>query len=251
MKLRTPQAAIDLIKEFEGCRLEAYQCQAGVWTIGYGRTKGIRKGQVVTVEEADAMLMEDISGFEAEVDRLVTADVPDIQIGALVSLAFNIGTGAFAKSSLLKAVNAGGAVDTLWLEWSRYTDPESGAKCISNGLARRRRAELDLWHQGDDDGEVPAGAVVVKETPPTGPITKSGTLWGTSGFSLAGLGLAFNDYVTWFMGLAASFTQDFGPLKNVFMQAGANTKAMALGTMVFFVCYVLGRTAKRYVGAPQ
>lgn len=90
--------------------------------------------------------------------------------------------------------------------------------------------------------------VPVAAAAPAGPIVKSGTLRGTFGFSLAGIGLAFNDYVTWFMGLAASFTQDFGPLKTVFMQAGANTKAMALGTMVFFVCYVLGRTAKRYVG---
>jgi lysozyme len=181
MTLRSPPEAVRLTKYFEGLRLVAYQCQAGVWTIGYGRTRGVRKGQTITEADADMMLLEDIAEFEAEVDRLVTADVPDVQIGALTALAFNIGLGAFAKSSILKAVNAGNPVDALWLQWSLYTDAASGKKLTSNGLARRRRAELALFHEGDDDDVVLAGAVVSVAPPAdTRPLAKSWTLRGAA-----------------------------------------------------------------------
>ena len=58
-----------MIKSFEGCRLEAYKCPAGVWTIGYGHTAGVKQGMKITLEEADKFLREDVEKFEKKVDK--------------------------------------------------------------------------------------------------------------------------------------------------------------------------------------
>lgn len=242
---RTPPEAISLIKEFEGKRLDAYQCQAGVWTIGYGRTAGVRKGQCITDAEADAMLLEDLAEFEAEVDRLVTADVPDIQIGALVALAYNIGLGAFGKSSLLKAINDGKPVDTLWLQWSRYTDPADGTKKESAGLLRRRRAELALFHTGDDDDDVPAGAVVsAAPAADRNPISKSWTIRGAvmgiigtvAGYLETGMGY-LTDLAKW----AGDASAALGPVAGLARTASGIIPASGTALVVAGLVIVISR----------
>jgi lysozyme len=141
MTRRLCPAGLDLIKSFEGCKLEAYVCPAGVATIGYGRTKGVVLGQRITQEQADELLQEDLAEAEAAVERLVTVPLTDNQHGALVSLVFNIGVGAFKRSTLLVKLNAGdyGSVPGQIMRWDK-----AGGK-RSRGLIRRRAAEAALW----------------------------------------------------------------------------------------------------------
>ena len=135
------EAGIDLIKEFEGLRLDAYRCPAGKWTIGYGSTAGVRQGMSITADEADDLLDRDLQFFEAGVEKAVKVKIRQSQFDALVSFAFNLGLGSLKKSTLLKKLNAGddhGAAEEF-LRW-----------CYANGVAltgllRRRKAERELF----------------------------------------------------------------------------------------------------------
>jgi len=141
------KATIALIKEFEGLRLEAYKCPAGVWTIGYGTTAGAgvgikpEAGMVITEAEAEWYLEQAVAKFAAGVEAVITAPVNANEFGALVSLAYNIGQGAFKRSSCLKWLNAGdkakaAAAIKLW--------NKAGGKVLA-GLVRRREAEVALF----------------------------------------------------------------------------------------------------------
>ena len=136
------EAGVRLVQEFEGCRLDAYRCPAGIPTIGYGATgPDIRMGMVWTQEQADERLAEDLARFAAGVERLVQVDLTDNQFAALVSFAYNVGLGALRDSTLLRKLNAGdylGAADQL-PRWAR-----AGGR-IMPGLTRRRAAERDLF----------------------------------------------------------------------------------------------------------
>lgn len=133
---------IELIKRLEGLRLEAYRCPAGVWTIGYGHTKGVKEGQRVSREEAERMLREDLLYYENMVGMLVTVPLTGDQVGALVSLAYNIGVEALRKSTVLKLINSGAKeaeVRKAWAMWNK-----AGGKVLP-GLAKRREAELAVY----------------------------------------------------------------------------------------------------------
>ena len=142
MAREVSEAGVRLVQEFEGCRLDAYRCPAGIPTIGYGATgPDIRMGMVWTQEQADARLVEDLARFAAGVERLVQVDLTDNQFAALVSFAYNVGLGALRDSTLLRKLNAGdylGAADQL-PRWAR-----AGGR-IMPGLTRRRAAERDLF----------------------------------------------------------------------------------------------------------
>lgn len=139
------QAGIDLIKQFEGCRLHSYQDQRGIWTIGYGATgSDIGEGLIWNQYHADERLADDIViKAETPINRLVHSDItltPN-QFSALCSLCYNIGQGNFASSSALSLIN-GGTLDTVpdhILLW----DEIDGHKSL--GLLRRRQAEVALW----------------------------------------------------------------------------------------------------------
>ena len=92
---RIGQAGLDLIKQYEGCRLAAYRCAAGVWTIGYGHTAGVHSGMTITQAQADAYLQQDIAKFEGYVNNPayvpITEQLNQNQFDALVSFAFNLG----------------------------------------------------------------------------------------------------------------------------------------------------------------
>lgn len=136
------EAGLALIKQFESCRLQAYQDQVGVWTLGWGATgSGIAPGVAWTQEQADNRLAADVARFSKGVDELLGVDVTDNQFSAMVCFAYNVGLGNLAKSHLLAKVNAQdftGAADQF-LRW----DEADGA--VIPGLLRRRTAERRLF----------------------------------------------------------------------------------------------------------
>lgn len=139
------QAGIDLIKRFEGLKLRAYTCSGGVLTVGYGSTKGVKKGMVITMTEAEERLREDLADAEGAVERLVSVPLTDNEFGALVSLVFNIGAGAFETSTLRRLLNGGQRTDAAlqFIRWNR-----AGGRILS-GLTRRRIAEAALFRSPD------------------------------------------------------------------------------------------------------
>ena len=141
------QATINLIKEFEGCKLQAYQDGGGVWTIGYGTTAaaglGIKptKGMTITQERAEELLLQGINKFAAKVDELITLKVNQQERGACVSLAYNIGPDAFARSTVLRELNAGNKdkAAAAFRMWNK----DNGK--VEKGLVNRREAEKKLF----------------------------------------------------------------------------------------------------------
>ena len=133
--------AVPIIKEFEGCKLKAYKCPADVWTIGYGHTDGVKEGDVITQEKADALLASDLDLFSSGVKRLVSADINNNQLGALVAFAFNVGLGNLRHSSLLRLVNQGDFVAAA----NEFPKWNKAAGQVLPGLTRRREAEKALF----------------------------------------------------------------------------------------------------------
>ena len=138
---RISRRGLELIKSFEDLELEAYLCEAGVWTIGWGHTKGVKKGKKIKKAKAEKLLLKDISWAVKTVLRMVTTELLQYQFDALVSLVFNIGCGAFQKSTLLKRLNANNyaAAADQFAVW-RIADGE-----VSSGLVRRRKEEKSLF----------------------------------------------------------------------------------------------------------
>ena len=133
--------ATSLIAEFEGFSAEAYLCPAGVWTIGYGQTGGIKRGMTCTKVEAMRWLSARVKTTEREIRRLVRVPINANQMAALVSFVYNVGIGAFKRSSLFRLLNAGRyaeAADQL-LRWDK-----AGGKVLP-GLTRRRIREREIF----------------------------------------------------------------------------------------------------------
>jgi lysozyme len=139
--MKTSQKGIDLIKHFEGCELNAYKCPAGVWTIGYGHIKGVQEGDVITEQQADEMLVEELNEYENYINTLVTVPLNQNQYDALVSWVYNLGSSNLQASTLLKVLNAGDYdnVPEQIMRWNK-----AGGKALE-GLTRRRQAEADLF----------------------------------------------------------------------------------------------------------
>ncbi|MES3537104.1 lysozyme [Enterobacter hormaechei] len=144
--MQTSDKGIALIKEFEGCKLTAYQDSVGVWTIGYGWTqpvdgKPIRDGMTIKQETAERLLKTGLVSYEGDVSRLVKVGLTQEQFDALVSFTYNLGARSLSTSTLLRKLNAGdyaGAADEF-LRWNK-----AGGKVL-NGLTRRREAERALF----------------------------------------------------------------------------------------------------------
>ena len=104
----TGQAGVDLIKEFEGCRLDAYVCPAGVLTIGYGHTgSDVTPGMTITAAEAEALLKQDLQKFEQAVNHLIKVRLNQNEFDAIVSFTFNCGAGALDSSTFKRRMNSG------------------------------------------------------------------------------------------------------------------------------------------------
>lgn len=135
------QQGLDLIKKYEGLRLEAYKCPAGVWTIGYGHTKGVIKGMKISKEEAEKLLQQDVSVFELQVINTV-GKLSDCKIDALVSFAYNVGIAAFRNSTLCRKVKANSDDPAIRNEFMKWI--YAGGKKLQ-GLERRRKEEADVY----------------------------------------------------------------------------------------------------------
>ena len=134
---------LDRIKRFEGLRLRAYRCPAGIWTIGYGHTgPEVREGCEVDAAEADELLRKDVTRFEEGVGK-IAGPCSQGQYDALVSFAFNLGLGALMSSRLLKKHRAGDH-DGAAQEFGRWV--HAGGKRLP-GLVRRRAAEAAAYRQ--------------------------------------------------------------------------------------------------------
>lgn len=135
-------AGLALIKQFEGCRLQAYKDVIGVLTIGYGHTGGdVFEGQEISQDGADGLLRADLCKFERGVSDLVDNEISSNQFSALVCFAYNVGLNNLKHSTLLAKTNAGdfdGAAQEF-VKWDH-----AGGK-VMDGLLRRREAERDLY----------------------------------------------------------------------------------------------------------
>lgn len=145
--MRVSDKGLALIKDFEGCRLTAYVCPAGVLTIGYGHTgPDVQPGETITQADADLLLRRDLARFERCVTQ-TCGTATQSQFDAMVSLAFNVGEAAFKRSSVARLHIAGRYPEAqqAFALWNK-----AGGKVI-NGLVRRRAREADRY----DDDDLP------------------------------------------------------------------------------------------------
>ena len=178
-------AALELIRRFEGLRLDAYRCPAGVWTIGYGHTSAagpppVRAGQRITRHEAERLLRADAARVAQAIRPMIARDLSRAQFAALVSFAFNVGPQAFRRSSVLKAVNAGDFERVprrlaLWVKADGRT---------LSGLIRRRAAEAAVF-AGDTGGEAGRAEPARGKT-----MRRSTTVWAAIASALIATGSA-------------------------------------------------------------
>ncbi|MGR0187230.1 lysozyme [Azospirillum aestuarii] len=140
--------ALALVRHFEGLYLKAYLCPAGVPTIGYGHTAGVRMGQTINGLQAEVFLRADMAEAVQDVDRLVTAPLTDRQRGALASFVFNLGAGALRDSTLLRLLNERD-YDGAAGQFGRWVFATvNGKKVELEGLKKRRAAEMALFEAG-------------------------------------------------------------------------------------------------------
>lgn len=140
--MRINDAGLKLLKEFEGCKLEAYQDLVGVWTIGYGHTgEDVSPYWQITQEEADELLRKDLEKFERGVEKLLKVPVTSNEFSALVCFAYNVGLGNLKQSTLLNCINLHNKrqAPNEFLRWNK-----AGGIPVK-GLTRRREAERLLF----------------------------------------------------------------------------------------------------------
>ena len=143
--MNTSPKGIALIKEFEGLRLKAYQCPGGVWTIGYGHTAGVKPGMLISKAQAEEYLKADLIAFERYLNGLGLA-LNQNQFDALVSFIYNVGTGNFSSSTLLRNVRANPQDNSIMDEFLRWVYSKGR---VLPGLQRRRLAEMKLYFSND------------------------------------------------------------------------------------------------------
>jgi len=141
LNMKASEKAYSLIRQFEGLRLTAYKCPAGVCTIGYGHTSGVVLGMVITKEQAEEFLRQDIAAAE----NIVNAECPNLrqcQFDALVSFVFNVGGDNFRKSTLLKKIKANPDGNSIMDEFLRWVYAKG---VVLPGLQKRRLVEMRLY----------------------------------------------------------------------------------------------------------
>ena len=143
--MKTSPKGIALIKEFEGLRLKAYKCPGGVWTIGYGHTAGVKPGMVITEAQGEEYLKANLIAFERYLNGLGLA-LNQNQFDALVSFIYNVGTGNFSSSTLLRRVRANPQDNSIMDEFLRWVYSKGR---VLPGLQRRRLAEMKLYFSND------------------------------------------------------------------------------------------------------
>ena len=208
--MKTSPQGVRLICEFEGFRSDAYLCPAGVWTIGYGFTEGVKQGDAITQAQAQLRMGHELVRYERGVKKACKVQVNQHQFDALVCFAFNVGVAGMAGSSVIRALNRGDtqAAARAFGLWNK-----AGGKVFA-GLTRRRAAESALFLKpvDDDVSDPPEGAVLAMpqkvdtETPLTAsPINKASVVAGTAA-AIAG--------VSEVVGAVNTFKRGFGELQD-------------------------------------
>lgn len=139
--MKSSELLLNKIIDFEGCKLTAYKCPAGVWTIGVGHTKGVKQGQKITEAQAISLLKGDLLPCENYVNNLGVCKTQG-QFDALVDFCFNLGTGALGRSTLLRFIRQGKAEQYIRGEFAKWV--KSGGKTLA-GLVKRRAWEADRY----------------------------------------------------------------------------------------------------------
>lgn len=134
--MRISENGLNLIKSFEGCRLTAYKCPAGVWTIGWGHTGGVKPGQKITQAEADQMLVSDMTAYEHKVDKYASYHWNQNEFDALTSFAYNVGS--------IDQLTANGTRNRATIAEKILQYNKGGGKVLP-GLTKRREAERKLF----------------------------------------------------------------------------------------------------------
>ena len=145
--MTTSQNGLNLIKEFEGCKLSAYALGDGKWTVGYGNTfyedgTPVKEGDTITQERADSLLLLIVPKFEQQLESALKVTVNQNQWDALLDFVYNVGIGNFEQSTLLRVLNANPNDPTIRNDFMMWVDP--GTK-FEAGATRRRTAEADLY----------------------------------------------------------------------------------------------------------
>lgn len=130
------------IRRFEGCKLEAYKCPAGVWTIGYGHTSGVTKGMKVNVGWAEAALKQDVKECVKQIEKLNLPLTERYQLDAVVDFVFNLGITKFKQSTLCRKIKEQKADVEIQQEFRRWV---YSGKTKLDGLVKRREWEALRW----------------------------------------------------------------------------------------------------------
>lgn len=138
------EIGINAIKSFEALRLKAYKCPAGVWTIGYGHTRGVKPGMVITKKQAETLLRGDLLPVEKYVNSLRRIFTQG-EFNAVVDFIFNLGQAKFAKSTLCRKIMAHSPDDEVCKEFKRWV--HGGGKTLL-GLVERRQWDCRQWIAG-------------------------------------------------------------------------------------------------------
>lgn len=175
--------AVALIAEREGCRLKAYRCPAGQWTCGWGETEGVTPDTAWTQDEADRRLCASLTKRAGMVAALCKEPPTPNQLGAMTSLAYNIGTGAFGKSTVLRCHNSGDwqAAARAFGLWNKAR--VSGVLQVLDGLTSRRLAEAALYLTPEPEAgfERMPQAVEAESNAASGPIAQGGAVAAGAG----------------------------------------------------------------------
>ncbi len=151
--MKTSQTGIDLIKKFEGCRLDAYKCPAGVWTIGYGHTAGVIAGQKISSAQAEEYLRADLEKYEKKVEKYTDRyHWTQNEFDVMVSFAYNLGS--------IDKLTANGTRSKAVIAEKILLYNKAGGKALA-GLTRRRQAEQELFLAGkkENASEAAGGAI--------------------------------------------------------------------------------------------
>lgn len=140
--MQTSKKGIELIKKHEGCRLKAYLCPAGVWTIGYGHTKDVKPNDAITEEQTEELLKQDLGMFEEVITKHLDVALSQNQFDALVSFAFNVGCGALLGSTLWEKLQKDPSDESIAGEFAKWRN--ANGKVLS-GLVKRRADEAKLY----------------------------------------------------------------------------------------------------------
>ena len=141
--MKSSRRLIDAIKRFEACRLTAYQDSVGVWTIGYGHTKGVKRGDKITQQQADEYLRADLATYEAAANQCKRLDTQG-KFDAVVDFMFNCGVKAFNGSTLKKYIESGRKTYEIQEQFLRWVN--AGGKKLG-GLVSRRIWEAATFNE--------------------------------------------------------------------------------------------------------